>query len=153
LTTLHTSWSFATYLGTAYLGESGSYVHGFQFCPSTSAAGNYVVGSYIGNVGCGSLTLPNDLTELATGRGSIPSHNSVGVAYAEVRPPDRNPARFRHTCNYADPSFSSEQYPPVEVVAMVSVQSAQALPKCWVRAGDDWVVGGFLSAPILKPRE
>lgn len=141
--TQHT-WSWASYIAAAYLGESGSYAYKIH---RQSNASQNVVGSAVMIPGV-PIALDETFAGTFSGRGAM-IYDARDGPVAEVRFPDRNRNLFRSTGNFV---LAPIQLTPVESFFVEADGTTNnQIHSLWGAGGDDFVFGGYLHPPILRP--
>jgi len=151
LTFTNFGWSYCSYLASAFLGESGSYV--YKYIPCVGAIGfQATVGEQVALYGgvkpVASVYCPGD--QSSRGAAAFDSRRSM---FFEVRAPDRNTQLFRYTGPVFDQvTAHTVNCMVIDAFPEVGVSQVQANVMVWVSGGDDFKVGGWLCAPPLTPR-
>jgi hypothetical protein len=130
-------WTHATFLPTAFWGNTGGYVHRI-YCPKTTG---YYITSALDTTGVPDI-------RRADGDGMVymtPANNPT----FEIHVPDRNPEMFRSGIPIAE---DAPQFTEVIILEGDMTEPVEPLGR-WqfaVSGADDFRVGGFLAAPVLE---
>jgi hypothetical protein len=148
LTTTTSDWCFASYIGMAYWGVSGSY--SYITYPRNTIPNTYEVTRMRGSSGHTRLTPAGTLgSGYPTGQGYTISDIHYGLL--AVRFPETTALNFRYASNIAGGASSDiELMAFTSLIASTSGTNPNMLLSCG--GGDDLHFGGFLSGPILTSR-